>query len=325
MGRSSDGSGTRLGDNLRRILLILALIAASCMAAALYFDVSPDSHFVVTDRNGDTLWKSPDVSAGAIDSLFPGLDILGSAWLQAGDTIHLDTAATRTWLASYFLGISAKAADASGADSADVGVVSRSCTGNASTASNAALLQGQDTTALWNAKTLRGRDTTDFDNAKLLQGKDTTALYAAKTAVKIASDGDSAKVWTMTSPSTQGWLAAAGGGGGGDTIWTTPQTLTETGRHITMDLSLGGDMTVTLTGNDTLYNPTNVVNGKRVSLRVWQDGTGTRTLVMNSNHRTAGSVPFTLTATALKGDWFVGVCRNDSIIDWSPMGFSYTP
>ena len=117
-------------------LLLLILMAGSALAAPLYVAVTPDSHFVVLNRTGDTLWKSSAAGAGSVDSLFPGLHILGSAWLQAGDTIHLDTSTARTWLASYFLGITAKAADASGADSADVGVVSRSCTGNAATASN---------------------------------------------------------------------------------------------------------------------------------------------------------------------------------------------
>jgi len=89
-------------------LLLLILMAGTALAAPLYFAVSPDSHFVVLDRTGDTLWKSHAV---ATDSFFPGLDILGSTWLQAGDTIHLDTAAARTWLAGYFLGLTDVAAN----------------------------------------------------------------------------------------------------------------------------------------------------------------------------------------------------------------------
>ena len=47
--------------------------------------------------------------------------------------------------------------------------------------------------------------------AALLQGKDTTALFAAKTAAKIATNGTNTYVWSMTSASTQGWAASAGG------------------------------------------------------------------------------------------------------------------
>ena len=45
-------------------------------------------------------------------------------------------------------------------------------------AADADLLQGKDTTALWNAKTLQGKDTAALWNAKTLQGKDTTAFDA---------------------------------------------------------------------------------------------------------------------------------------------------
>ena len=215
---------------MRRILLILALTAASCMAAALYFDVSPDSHFVVTNRAGDTLWKS---SAAATDSLLAAWGILGApVWLKTGDSIKVDSGTVGTWGDLRWLGLLGKAADATGADSADVGVVSRSCTGNAATADSSkggatrATLAAQATVAdsstggatrATTAQSLQGQDTTALWDAKTLQGKDTTALFAAKTATKIASDGDSAKVWTMTSPTTQGWLTASGGGG--DSTW----------------------------------------------------------------------------------------------------------
>jgi parallel beta-helix repeat protein len=45
-----------------------------------------------------------------------------------------DTIGTRAWGDGIWLALAGKAADASGADSADIGVVSRSCTGNAVTA-----------------------------------------------------------------------------------------------------------------------------------------------------------------------------------------------
>jgi len=45
---------------LKRILILIAALVALSNAAALYFAVSPDSHFVVLNRAGDTLWKSND-------------------------------------------------------------------------------------------------------------------------------------------------------------------------------------------------------------------------------------------------------------------------
>jgi len=80
------------------------------------------------------------------------------------------------------------------------------------TAANAFLLQGKDTTALWNAKTLQTKDTTALWNAKTLQGKDTTALglqiarlVAGETLLVSACGGDSIWVWYDTTTVTRGW------------------------------------------------------------------------------------------------------------------------
>lgn len=52
---------------------------------------------------------------------------------------------------------------------------------------------------------------------------------------------------------------------------------------IAVDLSTGFDFTVTLGGNRTLGNPTNVKVGQRGRIRIVQDGTGSRTLGYGSN------------------------------------------
>jgi hypothetical protein len=58
---------------------------------------------------------------------------------------------------------------------------------SARVAGNSHLLQGKDTTALWNAKTLQGKDTTALWNAKSLQGKDTTGFVRTGQADAITS------------------------------------------------------------------------------------------------------------------------------------------
>ncbi len=65
-------------------------------------------------------------------------------------------------------------------DTADY-AISAPTSDSARVAGNSHLLQGKDTTALWNAKTLQGQDTTALWNAKTLQGQDTAALWNAKT------------------------------------------------------------------------------------------------------------------------------------------------
>jgi len=387
-------------------LLLLILMAGSALAAPLYFAVSPDSHFVVLDRTGDTLWKSSAAGSGSTDSLLAAWGILGApVWLKTGDSIKVDSGTVGTWgdlrwlsllgkaadatgadsadlaklardadsldghAASYFataaaaakaqdtanralagpdtvgtrsfgggiwLALAGKAADASGADSADVGVVSRSCTGNAATASTAAANTGLwkmlDTTYFVKT-TGTGADSTGNHlvvQATRFRGAltgDVTgtadSAVAAGRATKIASDGDSAKVWTMTSPSTQGWLAAAGGGGGGgDSTWLIPQTLTD-GATISWNIASGGQAKVMLGGNRTLANPTNVSNGKHYTLKLIQDGTGTRTLTWGANYRFPGAVAPTLTATRMLADIFTFLSDEDSLLFCTGAGFSY--
>ena len=70
------------------------------------------------------------------------------------------------------------------------------------------------------------------------------------------------------------------------------------GATITADFALANNFSVTLGGNRTLANPTNLTVGQSGVIKVTQDGTGSRTLAYGSNWDfAAGTVP-TLTTTA---------------------------
>jgi hypothetical protein len=70
------------------------------------------------------------------------------------------------------------------------------------------------------------------------------------------------------------------------------------GATLTLDMSAGNNYAVTLTGNATLANPTNLVAGQSGVIKLTQDGTGSRTLAYGSNWDfPAGAAP-TLTTTA---------------------------
>lgn len=60
---------------------------------------------------------------------------------------------------------------------------------------------------------------------------------------------------------------------------------------IAVDMNTGINFHVTLAGNRTLGNPTNVKPGQSGRIRVTQDGTGTRTLAYGANWKHVGSVP----------------------------------
>jgi len=75
----------------------------------------------------------------------------------------------------------------------------------------------------------------------------------------------------------------------------TPQTLTDQAA-IDWDLALGGAAKVTLGGDRTLNEASNKVNGACYSLRIIQDGTGTRLLTWHATYRFPGGVHPALSA-----------------------------
>lgn len=86
-------------------------------------------------------------------------------------------------------------------------------------------------------------------------------------------------------------------------VWDAMAEVTLTdGANISLDLDSGFDFTVTLGGNRTLDNPSNVTVGQRGRIRVVQDGTGSRTLSFGSNYEFAGGTAPTLTTTASAED-----------------------
>ena len=87
---------------------------------------------------------------------------------------------------------------------------------------------------------------------------------------------------------------ALGSGGGGGTAW---QTLTD-GSSISWDTSSGNGAQVTLAGNRTLSNPTNLTGGQSYLLAVKQDATGGRRLTYGSAFYWPGGLPPTLSSAA---------------------------
>lgn len=83
------------------------------------------------------------------------------------------------------------------------------------------------------------------------------------------------------------------------TIWdaAAPVALTDAAT-IAVDLNTGSNFTVTLGGNRTLGNPTNVKPGQTGVIYVTQDGTGGRTLAFGANYKFAGGTAFSIDTAA---------------------------
>lgn len=89
-------------------------------------------------------------------------------------------------------------------------------------------------------------------------------------------------------------------------IWSKGQSgavvaLTD-GANIAVNLALANNFSVTLGGNRTLDNPTNIAVGQSGIIAVTQDGTGSRTLAYGSYYKFPGGTVPTLTTTAAAVD-----------------------
>lgn len=83
---------------------------------------------------------------------------------------------------------------------------------------------------------------------------------------------------------------------------SVPTVALTDGANIAVDANLSDWFSVTLAGNRTLSNPTNAADGRKFSVRIRQDATGSRTLAYGANYRFPGGVTPVLTITAAKTD-----------------------
>lgn len=91
------------------------------------------------------------------------------------------------------------------------------------------------------------------------------------------------------------------------------QELTD-GTNISWDIDNGEYAYVTLGGDRTLDNPTNVKVGGLYRLRVTQDGTGSRTLSFGSNYKFPGGVEPTLSGGANDVDLLEFIAHDSSTL-----------
>jgi len=86
------------------------------------------------------------------------------------------------------------------------------------------------------------------------------------------------------------------------------------GATITPNFAAANNFSVTLGGNRTLANPSNLVAGQAGSIFISQDGTGSRTLAYGSHYDFAGGTAPTLTTTASAVDRIDYVVRSATSI-----------
>jgi hypothetical protein len=91
---------------------------------------------------------------------------------------------------------------------------------------------------------------------------------------------------------------------------------------IATNAALGNHFRVTLGGNRTLGNPTNPTDGQRVIWELIQDGTGSRTITLDTAFALGTTISaVTLTTTASKRD-FLGAIYNATAAKWYVIAFT---
>ena len=83
---------------------------------------------------------------------------------------------------------------------------------------------------------------------------------------------------------------------------------------ITPDLNASNNFSVTLAGNRTLANPTNITAGQSGSIFITQDGTGSRTLAYGSYFKFVGGTAPVLSTTAAAVDRLDYVVKSSTAI-----------
>ena len=89
------------------------------------------------------------------------------------------------------------------------------------------------------------------------------------------------------------------------------------GATITPNFALANNFSLTIGGNQTLANPTNLVAGQSGVILITQDGTGSRTLAYGSNWKFAGGAAPVLTTTPAAVDALVYYVNSSSAITTS--------
>lgn len=90
----------------------------------------------------------------------------------------------------------------------------------------------------------------------------------------------------------------------------------------TTDASQGNQFNLTLTGNLTLANPTNAVDGQGIAWRIKQDGTGSRTITLGSNFRLGTDVTAVVLSTAASKTDYLAAVYNAADTKWDVIAFT---
>ena len=207
----------------------------------------------------------------------------GTYTLPAGNPVTPGTTISSTWANTTLNNIAAALTDSLAADG------QTTATGNLKMGSNritglADAIADTDAASLGQVNTILGDYIPTSDIGVTVEAYDATILKSADIGVTV--QGYSA--YTAKTNVTEAFTKGQSG---------TVDALTD-GSTITPDFAESNNFSVTLGGNRTLANPSNIVAGQSGIIVITQDSTGSRTLAYGSYWKFAGGTAPTLTTTA---------------------------
>lgn len=285
-----DEKVSKAGDTVTGALLIGS---AGSFAFEGSTDNASETFLTVVDPTADRTITLPDATGTVVLSgAIVNADINASAAIAdtklatiatAGKVSNSATTATNNNVNSAIV-----SRDGSGNFSA--GTITAALSGNASTATTAA--------ALTTARAIQG---VNFDGSAAItvvtagSGISVTGTAVANTGVLSVNGSAGAITNVAVTNAAQSFTAQQRG---------TISALTD-GATITADFAVANNFSVTLGGNRTLANPSNLTAGASGCIWITQDGTGSRTLAYGSQWDFTGGTAPTLTTTAAAVDCLV--------------------
>jgi hypothetical protein len=149
------------------------------------------------------------------------------------------------------------------------------------------------------------------------------SAWASRTPAQVATDLQAAGLAPLASPTFTGTVTEPGVIRTGRTLRT--YTVLTDAVTILVDASLNDHFTVTLGGNRTLGNPSNPPGAGQTQMIVFairQDGTGSRTLALDTSYRFGSDITSITLSTAINKTDYLGVRYNATDAKWDVIAFA---
>jgi hypothetical protein len=258
-----------------------------------------ETYLAAVDPTADRTITFPDASGTVVLSgAIVNADIASGAAIADSKLATISTAGK----------ISNSATTATNANTANA-IVARDGSGNFSAGTITAALSGNASTAaaLQTARNIQGVSFDGTANITVVtagSGISVTGTAVANTGVLSVNGNAGAITNVAVTNATQSFSAAQRG---------TVAALTD-GATITPDFAVANNFSVTLGGNRTLANPSNLTAGQSGCIWITQDGTGSRTLAYGSQWDFTGGTAPTLSTAANSVDCLVYAVQSSTRI-----------